>query len=137
MSKLRQLINEEHLDRISDKISWILALQEAKKEHGYTVSKEQMSKELYASELWCSILIHSLNSLFITHGQMKRLVENEILDEYDMSALLKEKSQEQRDYEWYSEDLMGYDLDADTVLRIVDVLEEAEPIMRKILGICG
>ena len=47
------------------------------------------------------------------------------------------KSQEERDYEWYSEDLMGYDLDADTVLRIVDVLEEAEPIMREILGICG
>ena len=70
---------------IIEQITRILALQEKKKTGAYQVSDAQREKENLAAELWCSILIRSLNSGYITHGQMLMLVQDEILDEYDIS----------------------------------------------------
>ena len=120
---------------IPEKITWLLMLQERKRQGDYAVSESQMEKEILATELWCSLLIHSMNCETITHAQMKMLVEDGIIDEHGMSSLLQDKCQDHRDYEWYSEDYLGNDLNADTILKVTDVLEEAEPVFRKILGI--
>ncbi|MBR7087866.1 MAG: hypothetical protein IKI38_00790 [Mogibacterium sp.] len=120
---------------IPEKITWLLMLQERKRKGDYAVSESQREKEDLATELWCSLLIHSMNSETITHAQMKMLVEDGIIDEHGMSSLLQDKCQDHRDYEWYSEDYLGNDLNADTILKVADVLEEAEPVFRRILGI--
>ncbi len=120
---------------VIEQITRILTLQEKKKTGAYQVSDTQREKENLAAELWCGILIRSLNSECITHGQMLMLVQDEILDEYDISYLLNEKCHIEQDFEWYSEDFLGYDLDAETKLRIADVLEMAEPVFREILGV--
>ncbi len=133
----RSIADAIHVDRskIPGKMSWLLLLQERKLKGHYEVSETQKRKEIHATELWCSLLIHSMNSEYITKGQMKMLVEDEIMDESAMSTLLQDKYHDKRDYEWYSEDFLGCDLNEETILRIEDVLEEAEPVFRKVLGI--
>ena len=144
--RLKEQVRHEQVQKIADtihtdrstllgKITWLLTLQERKMQGGYEVDESQRFKEILAAELWCSLLMHSINSEYITHGQMKMLVEDEIVDEFTMSSLLQDKYHDHRDYEWYSEDYLGCDLNAETILRVEDILEEAEPVLRKILGI--
>ena len=51
---------------------------------------------------------------------MRHLVVNEILDEFEISDLLRDKYNIQKDYEWYSEDFTGSELDTPTDIRVKD-----------------
>ena len=121
-------------DNINGKISWILSVQEKKKTLSYFTDEKQKEIENAAAELWCSILIHQLNYEYITYGQMLSLVQEDILAETDISDLLVVYG-DNRDYEWYSEDCIGTSISENTKLKIEDILEMAEPVFSKILGL--
>lgn len=121
-------------DTVNGKISWILSVQEKKKTLSYFADEKQKAIENAAAELWCSILIHQLNYEYITYGQMLSLVQEEILAETDISDLLAVYG-DKRDYEWYSEDYIGTSISENTELKTEDILEMAEPVFRKILGL--
>ena len=65
---------------------------------------------------------------------MLRLVENEILTEFEITKLLKDKYNIEKDYEWYSEDFIGCGLDESTDIRIEDVLHICIGRIEKIIG---
>ncbi len=119
---------------IQEKIIWILSVQEKKKTDSYFKDENQKKKETSVAELWCSILMHNLNYEYITYGQMLSLVQDGVLSETDISHLLHFYGDE-RDFEWYSEDCIGSDLSSNTNFKTEDVLEMAEPMFRKILGL--
>lgn len=126
----------ESTDSPSGKIGMLLYLQEHRPKNDNSDSEEQDKIEHKAILLWISILVQSLNSDYITHGQMLSLVQDDILEDFDISDLL-EKYGDKRYYEWYSEDFLGSDLSDETILRINDVLVLAEPKFKEILGISG
>jgi hypothetical protein len=66
---------------------------------------------------------------------MLSLVQDDILEEFDISDLLQGKYDDERDYEWYSEDFLGSDLSDETILQVKDILALAEPKFKEILGI--
>ncbi|MCR5608022.1 MAG: hypothetical protein K6G26_03080 [Lachnospiraceae bacterium] len=117
------------------KIKLLLDLHEILEEKGYTSHEKLVDAERKATTLWISILTQSMFSEYITQGQMLSLVEDDILEEWDISNLLNEKYNDHRDYEWYSEDFLGCDQSDETILRIDDILEIAEPQFKELLGI--
>ena len=123
-----------HDDSVIGKINFLIYLQGAKKECDYAVSKEQLDKERIVMELWISVLVHSISSEFLTHAQMLSFVQNRLLEESDFTNLLRYKYNEDRDYEWYSEDFLGLELSHNTIIRINDALTLVEPFFRDILG---
>lgn len=138
----RQKVASEILDGCTDstdtpsgKIKMLLYLQEHRPKTNDSDSTQQIDKEHKAMSLWISILVQSFNSNFITHGQMLSLVQDDILEEFDISDLLQDKYDDERDYEWYSEDFLGSDLSDETILQVKDILALAEPKFKEILGI--
>ena len=138
----RQKVASEILDGCTDstdtpsgKIKMLLYLQEHRPKTNDSDSTQQIDKEHKAMSLWISILVQSFNSNFITHGQMLSLVQDDILEEFDISDLLQGKYDDERDYEWYSEDFLGSDLSDETILQVKDILALAEPKFKEILGI--
>ena len=65
---------------------------------------------------------------------MLRLVENGIVTESEISELLEDKYNIKKDYEWYSEDFMGCELDESTDIRIEDVWELCAERVEKVVG---
>lgn len=98
----------------------------------YSMEQDYLRKEIIVAELWCSILIHGLTSKFLKYSDMKSLVEQEILDEYDISGLLARLG-DKRDYEWYEEDYMGNQLMDDTSIPNYMLLDILEPEFQRIL----
>ncbi|MBR6925022.1 MAG: hypothetical protein IKH50_10870 [Oscillospiraceae bacterium] len=121
-------------ENIWDKVQRLLWIQKSKKERGYFENKQKEKEEIHATELLCSILIHSLYSDFINQAQMQSLIEEDILSECEISKIL-ESYGDRRDYEWYSEDFLGSELSVDTILKISDILNIAEPVFRKVLAL--
>lgn len=114
------------------KVCYLINLQRAKiKCPEYEVNKQ----EVHATSLWCELLILSLSADTITNGMMKRAVEDDILSEADITGLLRQKCHVDKDYEWYSEELLGCILDESTDIKIKDFLSLCETRFRKILGI--
>lgn len=122
-----------NVDSPFDKIRMLLYVEEHKKADNNSDQKSNTEKEQKALLLWISILVRSIFSKYITHGQMLSLVQDRFLDESDISDLL-EKYGDERDYEWYSESFLGNDLSDKTILLIDDILALAEPKFRDILG---
>ena len=113
----------------------MLELNEHKKlNSGYKISKDEQRKEDRATELWCGILLHGINSEYIRYCDLKSLVEQEFLDESDISNMLEELGDE-RDYEWYTEDLISFELMEDTIIPNEIILKKAEPAFMQILNI--
>ena len=75
-----------------------------------------------------------MNSKYIRYCDLKSLVEQKFLDESDISDIL-EGLGDKRDYEWYTEDLMSFELMEDTIIPNEIILKEAEPAFMKILNI--
>lgn len=69
------------------------------------------------TKVWCEVLVTYIFSEEITSWLMSHLVANEILDEFEISDLLRDKYNIQKDYEWYSEDFTGSELDTPTDIR--------------------
>ena len=65
---------------------------------------------------------------------MLGLVENELLDESEISDLLENKYDIKKDYEWYSEDFLGSVLGAPTDIRVEDVVRLCTKRVEKIMG---
>ena len=122
-----------NVDSPFDKIRMLLYVEEHKKADNNSDQKSNTEKEQKALLLWISILVRSIFSKYITHGQMLSLVQDRFLDESDIGDLL-EKYGDERDYEWYSESFLGNDLSDKTILLIDDILALAEPKFRDILG---
>ena len=75
--------------------------------------------------LWISLLSRLLRDMNITYAQMMMLVQEGIMEEHEFSALLKSHN-DKRDFEWYSEDFMGCDLNDDTMLTAAEITEIVE-----------
>ena len=86
------------------------------------------------TKVWCEVLVTYIFSELISYGLMRHLVANEILDEFEISDLLEEKYNIQKDYEWYSEDFIGSELDTPTDIRIDDVFSLCTERVEKIIG---
>lgn len=117
---------------ITNKVRYLMNLQNAKiKILEYEVTKN----ETLVTNIWCEILILSLSSDVITYNIMKRVVDNQFIAEEDITDLLKEKYNIEKDYEWYLEDFLGQDFDEFTDIKINDFLDLCEDKFLKILGI--
>lgn len=66
---------------------------------------------------------------------MLSLVQDDNLEEHDITHLLHDKYNDKRDYEWYSEDFLGSDLSEETIIRVGDILSMTEYIFKEELGI--
>ena len=73
------------------------------------------------TKVWREVLVTYIFSEVISYGLMRHLGANEILDEFEISDLLRDKYNIQKDYEWYSEDFIGSELDTPTDIRVEDV----------------
>lgn len=102
----------------------------------YNEVKEKRRKKLqkHPHMVWCDLLISSVFSETISYGLMLRLVENGIVTESEISELLEDKYNIKKDYEWYSEDFMGCELDESTDIRIEDVWELCAERVEKVVG---
>lgn len=109
-----------------DQIKKLLSSQKAKSD----LSEE----EIRVTKIWCDVLITSIFSEAISYGLMLGLVENELLDESEISDLLKNKYDIQKDYEWYSEDFFESELGAPTNIRVEDVFRLCTKRVEKIIG---
>lgn len=133
---IKSLMEENKLNENNDKkpenqIRKLLLLQKAKIKSGqYKMDKN----EIDITRVWCDLLVSSVFSEVISYGLMLRLVENEILTEFEITKLLKDKYNIEKDYEWYSEDFIGCGLDESTDIRIEDVLHICIGRIEKIIG---
>lgn len=109
-----------------DQIKKLLSLQKAKSD----LSEE----EIRVTKVWCDVLITSIFSEAISYGLMLGLVENELLDKSEISDLLENKYDIQKDYEWYSEDFLGSELGVPTDIRVEDVFRLCTKRVEKIIG---
>ena len=104
--------------------------------------KKYANKHYEVAEYYCARfqkqqdeeIMKILFSEEISYGLMLRLVENEILTEFEITKLLKDKYNIEKDYEWYSEDFIGCGLDESTDIRIEDVLHICIGRIEKIIG---
>lgn len=118
-----QTVKKENTE---DQIKKLLSLQKAKSD----LSEE----EIKVTKVWCDVLITSIFSKAISYGLMLGLVENELLDESEISDLLENKYDIKKDYEWYSEDFLGSKLGASTYIRVEDVFRLCTKRVEKIVG---
>ena len=125
----------ENANTATEKIKLLLYIQEKLKETGYENLESQLKTERRITTLWISLLTQSLFSDFITHGQMLSLVQDNILEEHDITHLIRERYNDKRDYEWYSEDFLGSALSDETIIRVDDILSMTEGIFKEELGI--
>lgn len=86
------------------------------------------------TKVWCDVLITSIFSKAISYGLMLGLIENELLDESEISDLLENKYDIKKDYEWYSEDFLGSELGVPTDIRVEDVFRLCTKCVEKIIG---
>lgn len=89
-------------------------------------------KTAEAALLWSGILMRSVLFENLTAAQMEDSVRMGFVKEEEVSKILREKGDE-RDYEWYSEDLTGEPPSHETILPISRILMIAEPRFRKTL----
>lgn len=123
-------IAEDHEQAAEDQIKKLLSLQKAKLNSG---SYDLTENEIRVAKVWCDVLITSIFSEAISYGLMLDLVENELLDESEISDLLENKYDIQKDYEWYSEDFLGSELGAPTDIRVEDVFRLCTKRVEKII----
>lgn len=102
----------------------------------YNEVKEKRRKKIAEAPAYglSDLLISSVFSETISYGLMLRLVENGIVTESEISELLEDKYNIKKDYEWYSEDFMGCELDESTDIRIEDVWELCAERVEKVVG---
>ena len=124
-------IAEGHEQAVGDQIKKLLLLQKAKLNSD---SYDLTENEIRVTKVWCNVLVASIFSKVISYGLMLSLVENELLDEAEISDLLENKYGIQKDYEWYSEDLLGSELDTPTVISADDVFSLCTERVEKIIG---
>ena len=124
-------LNENNNEKLENQIRNLLLLQQAKlKSDQYKMDKNETN----ITRVWCDLLISSVFSEEISYGLMLRLVENEILTESEITKLLEDKYNIEKDYEWYSEDFIGCGLDEPTDIKIEDVLDICTGRIEKIIG---
>ena len=102
----------------------------------YNEVKEKRRKKIAEAPAYglSDLLISSVFSETISYGLMLRLVENGIVTESEISELLEDKYNIKKDYEWYSEEFMGCELDESTDIRIEDVWELCAEWVEKVVG---
>ena len=137
ISLVKSLIEENKIDiskddKTENQIRNLLLLQKAKQKSDLYKMDE---KEINVTRVWCDLLISSVFSETISYGLMLRLVENGIVTESEISELLEDKYNIKKDYEWYSEDFMGCELDESTDIRIEDVWELCAERVEKVVGV--
>lgn len=103
----------------------------------YNEVKEKRRKKIAEAPAYglSDLLISSVFSETISYGLMLRLVENGIVTESEISELLEDKYNIKKDYEWYSEDFMGCELDESTDIRIEDIWELCAERVEKVVGV--
>lgn len=123
-------VNQEQ--EVEEKIYGLLRLQKAKwQSPDYELNK----KEIGITSAWCDLLISSRFFDTITYGQMRRLIENDLIYESEISELLQDKYHMKEDYEWYNEDFLGCGLDEPTIIKIEDIFSLCEVRVKKAIGI--
>lgn len=123
-------VNQEQ--EVEEKIYGLLRLQKAKwQSPDYELNK----KEIGITGAWCDLLISSRFFDTITYGQMRRLIENDLIYESEISELLQDKYHMKEDYEWYDEDFLGCGLDEPTIIKIEDIFSLCEIRVKKAIGI--
>ena len=133
---IKSLIKENRIDENKDRdsknqIRKLILLQEAKmKSDLYQLDENEVN----ITRVWCDLLVSSVFSEVISYGLMLRLVENEILIESEISELLENKYNIEKDYEWYSEDFIGCGLEKPTDIRIEDIWELCLERVEKVIG---
>lgn len=102
----------------------------------YNEVKEKRRKKIAEAPAYglSDLLISSVFSETISYGLMLRLVENGIVTESEISELLEDKYNIEKDYEWYSEEFMGCELDESTDIRIEDVWELCAERVENVIG---
>lgn len=121
---INSLMEEIEFSKISDeevenRIKKLLLLQKAKMK---TDLYQLDEKEINITKVLCDLFISSVFSEVISYGLMLRLVENEMLTESEITGMLEEKYDIEKDYEWYAEDFIGCGLEEATDIKIEDVL---------------
>ena len=133
---INSLMEEIEFSKISDeevenRIKKLLLLQKVKMK---TDLYQLDEKEINITKVLCDLLISSVFSEVISYGLMLRLVENKVLTESEITEMLKEQYDIEKDYEWYSEDFIGCGLEEPTDIKIEDVLGLCEERISKIIG---
>lgn len=117
---------------VEEKIYNLLRLQKAKWQ---SPDYEFNEKEIGITGAWCDLLISSRFFDTITYGQMRRLIENELIYEAEISELLQDKYHMKEDYEWYDENFLGCGLDEPTIIKIEDIFSLCEIRVKEAIGI--
>lgn len=137
ISLVKSLMKENEINISKDEtpanqIREVILLQQAKvKSELYEISE----KEINITRLWCDMLVSSIFSEVISYGLMVRLVENEIMTEYEISELLENKYGIEKDYEWYSEDFLGCGMEEVTDIKIEDIMTLCSERVGNVIGV--
>lgn len=135
VEEVRSLINGyedfENAD-VLKKVTYLINLEQAKNDS--TVYSPKKS-ETNVTCLWTELLIGSISMDTVTQSQVKRAVENDVIEDCDISKLLRDKYDEHKDYEWYMEDFLGCEQDETTIIKIDDFLELCETGFKEILNL--
>ena len=135
VEKVRSLINGyedfENAD-VLKKVTYLINLEQTKNESTiYSLKKSETD----VTCLWAELLIRSISMDTVTQSQVKKAVENDVIEECDISQLLRDKYDEKKDYEWYMEDFLGCEQDETTIIKINDFLELCETGFKEILNL--
>lgn len=97
-------------------------------------SYDAKEEEERVTILWGEILLLSLFSDVITYSILERLVENELVEEKEITDLLEKRYGIDRDYEWYMEDAVTLNSDDKTDIKIEDIMTLIEKRVDAVIG---
>lgn len=116
---------------LPNKISVLCKLQSEKAQD----KKYQLTMlETEAFEIYVSLLTRLIVNPYITVAQMKILVDSGWVRDGDFTGMLKSAG-DQRDYEWYEEDMMKQSISSATIFPVEKILDYIEADLKKEMGI--
>ncbi len=121
---------EEEADALK-RIGNLVLLHKAKcASPSYKVKEEEEKVTI----LWGEILLLSLFGDVITYSILARVVENDLVEEREITDLLEKKYGIDKDYEWYMEDAVSLNSDDKTDIKIEDIMALVEKTVDKVIG---
>ena len=84
--------------------------------------------------IYVSLLTRLIVNPYITVAQMKILVDSGWVRDGDFTWMLKSAG-DQRDYEWYEEDMMKQSISSATMFPVEKILDYIEADLKKEMGI--
>ena len=136
LQTVKKLLQENGIDvkrgqSTLERIRNLITLEKAKRA---SLVYQEEEREERVTHLWCTLLLSSLLSDYLTYGEAESVVENGILTEEEVTDLLKNRYGMEKDWEWYSEDYLGSCHEKKTAIRFSDVFEKGQKRVDEVLG---